>query len=170
MATPRPRRHDLNFRLRRVALLAPAVAAALLLPSCNEDTGNLPDVATSVVQLTVDPNPVPGLQNVLTGSVTASYKITLQEFAGLGGNVEFVSSSVYEPTTGQLLILNYYDAADLKVFVGSDRLEPKGTLVIAHSVTYTLSDLTKATNVSVVAQIRDDRDNLHYKTLLVPVQ
>jgi hypothetical protein len=170
MATPRPRRHDLNLRLRRAVRLVPALAAALLLPSCGEDTGTLPDVATAVVQLTVDPNPVTGLQNNLTGSVTASYKITLQEFAGLGANVEFVSSAVYEPTSGALLILNYYDAADLKVFVGSDRLEPKGTLDIAHSVTYTLSDLTKATNISVTAQIRDDRDNLHYKTLLVPVQ
>ena len=167
MATPR---RLVLVHLARTALAVPALASVLLLTSCSEDTGTLPDVAASIVQMAVDPNPVDGVQSALTGSVTASYKITLAELNGLGGNVEFVSSAVYEPTTGAQLALNYYDAADLKVFVGSDRLEPQGTLVVAHSVSYTLPDLTKATKISITAQVRDDRGNLHFKTLLLPVQ
>lgn len=169
MASPRPDSHLLT-RIRRLALLAPVLAAALLLPSCGEDTSTLPDVISAVVQMTVDPNPAIGVQNVLTGSVTVSYRITLQELAGLGGNIEFVSSTLYNPSTGEQIALNYYDAADMKVFVGSDRIEPKATVIVPTSLTYTLPDLTKATSITVAVQIRDDRDNLHFKSLLLPVQ
>jgi hypothetical protein len=167
MATPR---RDVLERLARAARAVPVLAAVALLPSCSSDTGTLPNAAVAIVQVTVDPNPVTGVQNSLTGAVSASYKITLVELNGLGGNVEFVSSSVFDPKTGQQINLNYYDAADMKVFVGSDRLEPNGTLVVSHSVTYTLADLSKATNITVAVQVRDDRGNLIYRTLLVPVQ
>jgi hypothetical protein len=169
MASPRPERPP-TTRRRRFALLAPVLAAAVLLPACGEDTSTLPDVPTSVVRVVVEPNPVIGIQNQLTGSVSVSFRITIDELAGLGGDVEFVSSTIYDPASGEQLVLNYYDAADLKVFVGSDRLEPGGTLVVPQSLSYTLPDLTKATNISVAVQVRDDRENLHFRSLLLPVE
>lgn len=168
MASPRPEGHPTN-RLRRLAFLAP-VLLALLLPSCGSDTSTLPDVFTAVMQVTVTPNPVIGVQNPLTGSVTASYKITIEELNGLGGEVDFVSSTIFNPSTGLQVALTYYDSTDLTVFVGSKRVEPKGTLVVPQSTTYTLPDLTRATNVTVSVQMKDDRGNLHYQALLVPIQ
>ena len=62
-------------RRRRAALVAAALLA-LVLPSCGSDSSTLPDVFAAVIQVTVDPNPIIGTQNLLTGSVSATYKIT----------------------------------------------------------------------------------------------
>ena len=156
-------------RRRRAALVAAALLA-LVLPSCGSDSGTLPDVYAALIQVTVDPNPIIGTQNVLTGSVSATYKVTIDELAGLGGEVQFVSSTVFDPTTGAQIALNYYDSADLTVFVGSKRIEPKGTLVVPQTVTYTLPDLTKQANVTISVQVKDDRENVSTRSLLVPIQ
>jgi len=169
MSTSRPDRTPTNQR-RRAARLAPALLGALLLPSCGSSTPTLPDVYIAVIQVTVDPNPVVGVQNVLTGSVSASYRINIQELNGLGGELQFVSSTIYEPTTGQQIALNYFDSDDLTVFVGTKRLEANETLVIPQSLTYTLPDFTKATSVTVSVQMKDDRQNLITRSLLVPIE
>ncbi len=156
-------------RRRRAALIAAALLA-LVLPSCGSDSGTLPDVFAAVIQVTVEPNPIIGTQNQLTGSVSATYKITIDELAGLGGEVQFVSSTVFDPATGAQVALNYYDSADLTVFVGSKRIEPKGTLVVPQTVSYSLPDLTRATNVTVTVQVKDDRENVQTRSLLVPIQ
>jgi hypothetical protein len=156
-------------RRRRAALVAAALLA-LVLPSCGSSSGTLPDTYAALIQVTVDPNPIIGTQNILTGSVSATYKITIDELAGLGGEVQFVSSTVFNPANGAQLALNYYDSADLTVFVGSKRIEPKGTLVVPQTVTYTLPDLTKATNVTISVQVKDDRSNVSTRSLLVPIQ
>ena len=156
-------------RRRRAALVAAALLA-LVLPSCGSDSSTLPDVFAAVIQVTVEPNPVIGTQNLLTGSVSATYKITIDELAGLGGEVQFVSSTVFDPATGAQVALNYYDSDDLTVFVGSKRIEPKGTLVVPQTVSYTLPDFAKATSVTVSVQVKDDRDNISTRSLLVPIQ
>ena len=151
-------------------LLALLLAAALLAPACGSDNPTLPDVTRAVLALTVDPNPIPGTQNELTLAVSATYTITVTEMAGLGGEVMFVSSAVYEPSTGRQVALNYYDGADLVVYQGGKRLEPLGTLVLPQSTGYTLSDYTKPANLVVSVQLKDDRANLIYTSLLVKIQ
>jgi len=168
MSTVTPDRTPTNHR-RRAALVAAALVA-LVLPSCGSDSGTLPDVYAALIQVTVDPNPIIGSQNLLTGSVSATYKVTIDELAGLGGEVQFVSSTVFDPATGAQVALNYYDSADLTVFVGSKRIEPKGTLVVPQTVTYTLPDLAKQTNVTISVQVKDDRENISTRSLLVPIQ
>jgi hypothetical protein len=151
-------------------VLAALVAGALLAPACGNDNVTLPDVTRAVLDLTVDPNPIPGTQNELTLAVSAAFTVTVTEAAGLGGEIQFVSAAVYEPSTGRQVALNYYDSADLLVYQGSKRLEPLGQLVLPQSTSYTLSDFSKAADLVVSVQLKDDRTNLIYSSLLVKIQ
>jgi len=151
-------------------LLVVLLAGALLAPACGNDNITLPDVTRAVLSITVDPNPILGTQNELTLSVSATYTITITEMAGLGGEVLFVSAAVFEPSTGQQVALTYYDGSDLVVYQGSKRLEPLGQLVLAQTASYTLSDYSKPANLVVSVQLKDDRTNLIYTSLLVKIE
>jgi len=147
-----------------------ALAAALLAPACGQDTPTLSDVARAIVQVTVAPNPVPASQNSLTGAVSIGYKVTIAELAGLGGEVLFVSSQVFDPETGLLVGISYFDGVNLVVFVGSKRVEPAGTLVVPKTISYLLPDLRTSALLAVTVQVRDDRDNLINQSVLVKVE
>lgn len=155
--------------LRRAALLAP-LAAALLLPACGEDTGTLPDVTRAGLQVIVDPTPVPGVQNPLTGSVAANYRIRITETNGLGGKLVFVSSQIFDPQTGLQVAGSYFDSTDLVVFVGSDRLDPGGTLEVPQNPAYVLPDFRKEAQLTVNVQLRDDRSNVVNQSVLVKIE
>ena len=157
------------MKARPLALSA-LVAAALLAPACGGDSVTLPDVFRATVQFAVDPTPVPGTQNPLTGAVSAAFKVTIVETGGLGGDVVFVSSSVFDPETGQQVALSYFDSADLVVFVGSDRIEAGGTLVVPQTVSYVLPDFRTAASLTVSIQVKDDRSNLFNQSLLVKIE
>ena len=151
-------------------LLVALLAGALLAPACGNDNITLPDVTRAVLSITVDPNPILGTQNELTLSVSATYTVTVTETAGLGGEFVFVSAGVYEPSTGRLVSLNYYDGTDLVVYQGGKRLEPLGTLVLPQTASYTLSDYSKPADLVVSVQLKDDRSNLVNTSLLVKIQ
>ena len=154
----------------RPLALPTLVAAALLAPACGGDSVTLPDIYRASIQFAVDPTPVPGTQNPLTGAVSAAYKVTIVETGGLGGDVVFVSSSVFDPETGQQVALSYFDSADLVVFVGSDRVEAGGTLVVPQTVSYVLPDFRTAASLTVSIQVKDDRNNLFNQSLLVKIE
>jgi len=154
---------------RALRLGAPAVAA-LLVPACGGNSNTITGVARAAITITVDPNPVPPSQNVLTGSVSIGYKITITEVAGLGGTVQFVSSQVYDPATGLLASLTYFDSDDLVVFVGKKRIEPAGTLVVPQTASYLLPDLSTKATLVVNVQMKDDRDNVINQSVLVKVE
>jgi hypothetical protein len=144
---------------------------ALAAPGCSSnDPGTLPDVVRAGLALSVDPNPIPGVQNSITGSVSTNYRVTITETQGLGGEVVFVSSSVFDPETGLQVALNYFDSADLVVFVGSKRIEPLGTLVVPQNTSYVLPDLRKAALLTVAVQMKDDRENLVNSSILVKIE
>jgi hypothetical protein len=77
---------------------------------------------------------------------------------------------VYDLATGKQVALNYYDSADLIVYVGSKRVEPLGTLVVSQTANDTLSDFSKAANLVVSVQLTDDRKNLINASLLVKIE
>jgi hypothetical protein len=157
--------------LRRRSALLLLLASACALPACNSNGGvTLPSTLNAVLAITVDPTPVVGTQNALTFAVSAPYKIHVTETNGLGGELVFVSASVYNPTTGAQVALQYYDSADLTVFVGQKRLEAKGELVVTQTMTYTLADYTKAANMTVTVQMKDDRSNLITQSILVKIE
>jgi hypothetical protein len=151
-------------------ILPGLLLAALLAPACGTGNPTIPDVTRAVIDVSVDPNPAVGTQNPLTFSVSAAYKIILTETNGLGGEVVFVSSAVFDPTTGKQVALNYYDSSDLTVYVGSNRVEPLSTLVVPHTATYTLADLSKPANLVISVQLRDDRKNLVNASLLLKIE
>lgn len=154
---------------RRFVLL---LAGLLLGPGCSSNTPTVPTggITRAVIGVTVTPNPVTGTLNPVTTAVTATYTITITETAGLGGTVDFVSSTVYNPSTGTQVALTYYDSSDLVVYVGSKRIEAKGTLVVPQTVTYTLPDATVPANLSISVQLTDDRQNLVHESVLVKIQ
>jgi hypothetical protein len=157
------------MKARRLALPT-LVAAALLAPACGGNSVTLPDVFRATIQFAVDPAPVPGIQNSLTGAVSAAYKVTIAETGGLGGEVVFVSSSVFDPETGLQVALSYFDSADLVVFVGSKRIEAGGTLVVPQTVSYVLPDFRTAASLTVSIQVKDDRNNLFNLSQLVKIE
>jgi len=156
---------------RMLRLRLPLVLlAGLLAPACGEDTPTLGQAQRAALQVTVDPNPVPPSQNQLTGAVSIGYRITITELAGLGGEILFVSAQVYDPETGLLVSLTYFDSADLIVFVGDKRVDPGGTLVVPQTTSYLLPDFRINALLAVNVQMKDDRDNLINQSVLVKVE
>jgi hypothetical protein len=156
-------------RARRLPL-ALALALAALTPACGEDTLTAGDATRAALAVSVTPNPVPPSQNVLTGAVSIGYRITIAELAGLGGEVLFVSAQVYDPETGLLASLTYYDGADLIVFVGTKRLDPGGTMEVPQTTSYLLPDARVNALLAINVQMKDDRENLINQSILVKVE
>jgi hypothetical protein len=150
--------------------LALAVVVALLAPACGEDTPTAGDAQRAFLEVTVDPNPVPPSQDQLTGAVSVGYRVTIRELAGLGGEMVFVSAQIYDPETGLLVSLTYFDRADLIVFVGSSRVEAGATLVVPQTTSYVLPDFRTTALLAVNVQMKDDRENLINQSILVKVE
>jgi hypothetical protein len=150
----------------RLALL---LVVALFAPACGDDiTG--PTGQRAALAVTVNPNPVPVSQSPLTGVVSVGYKIVITETNGGSGELLFVSSQIYDPETGQQVALNYFDGADLIVFVGTKKVEPLATLEVAQTLSYVLPDFRTAAQLTVNVQMKDDQGNLLNQSLLVKIE
>ncbi len=159
---------DIQATLRRVRLPL-VLAAALLLPACEDDTPT--GTATRAgLALSVTPTPVPPSFNTLTGAVSIGYRIVITETQGLGGEMTFVASQVFDPETGALASLTYFDAADLVVFVGQKRIDPNGTLEVPQTMSYALPGARMNALLTVNVQMKDDHDNVINQSVLVRVE
>ncbi len=158
--------------LPRRSPLPLAAVMALLLPGCSDNTTTppLPNVARSAIQVTVVPTPVVADQNTASGTVTASYRVLIQEQNGLGCEVLFVNASVFDPETGLPVALNYYDGSDLMVFVGSKRVEASQQLAVPQTVQYRLPDQRKEADLAILVQIKDDRANVTNQAVQVKIE
>jgi hypothetical protein len=161
--------------LRRPALLA--LTALVLLAACSNNPVLPTQVGAAGLQITVDPSPIVATENPVTLVNSASYKITMTETNGLGGQLVSVTGAVYNPASGRLVSLNYFDSADLIVFVGKDRLEPNGTISFTQTASYSIdengdgvTDPVKAALLTVSAQMKDDKGNLINASTLVNIQ
>ena len=150
--------------------LAFVLLSALILPACGDDNNPTSEVARAAIAITVDPSPVPPSQNTLTGTVSIGYRITITELNGLGGELQFVASQVFDPETGLLASLNYFDGADLVVFVGKKRIDPGGSLVVPQTASYFLPDFRTHATLTVNVQLKDDHDNVINQSVLVKVE
>jgi uncharacterized protein involved in high-affinity Fe2+ transport len=148
---------------------------ALLLPACSDTSTNVPGSGQAVIDVTVDPTPIIGAQNTLTGSVSAAYIVKIREVNGLGGEVQFVNSSVFDPETGVQVATNYFDSASLIVFVGTSRIESGGEMDVTQTVSYVLRspdglpDGRVEAYLTVNVQLVDDRGGLFNRSILVGI-
>jgi hypothetical protein len=110
-------------------LLPTLLAKTLLKPGCSNNP-TTPDASQTIVEISVEPNPVTNAQNEITFAVSATYSITIQEVGGFGGEIQFISAVVYEFLIGRQVALNYYDGVDFVVYQGGKRLEFFGQLVV----------------------------------------
>ena len=154
--------------LLRSTLLLPLLAAVAL-PACSSDDITLGTGSRASLAITVDPNPVVATQNSI-GSCSATYKLTITETNGLGGEFVFVNASTYDPKTGSLIALNYYDTSDMQVFVGTKRIEAAGSVSFTQTASYSTSDLSKAATLVVSVQVKDDKGNLVQASTLVNIE
>jgi hypothetical protein len=162
---------DFKKSVLRRGLLPLALLAAAALPACNSTTPiTVGTGSRAIIQITVEPNPVVATQNSLTAGVSASYKITLTETNGLGGEIVFVNGSVFDPKTGSLVAITYYDSRDMVVFVGKSRIEALETISLTQSASYTLPDLSKAATLTIAVQVKDDHSNLVNASTLVNIE
>jgi hypothetical protein len=150
--------------------LAFVLLSALLLPACGDDTPTDSTVPRAAIGISVDPAPVPPAQNTLTGTVSIGYRVTITELNGLGGELQFVASQVFDPETGLLANLSYFDGADLVVFVGKKRLDPGGSLVVPQTMSYLLPDFRTKATLTINVQLKDDHDNVINQSVLVKVE
>lgn len=157
---------------RRSRIMGPAIIliAACVLPSCGNDSGTgLPPVQRSVIFVSVEPAPVIGTQNILTGVVTAAYVVRIRELAGLGGEIRSIISTVFDPETGIQVAVTFFDEASLKVFEGESRIEPGGEAEVRQTVNYLLPDFRLEADLTVTVQFQDDRGSVINQSLLVPI-
>jgi hypothetical protein len=159
--------------LRGTSARALGAALLLVLGGCNNDNPTAPgDISRAVLSVKVDPSPILAeISNPFGPIYTINYTVKLEELAGLGGTVELVDSRVYDDATGGVVAANVYDDKDLVVFIGSNRLDPNGTLDVVHQLSYQLSTADKSTAYLVVnARLHDDKDNLQTQSILTKIQ
>jgi hypothetical protein len=149
--------------------LAFILSTVSLLPACDDTISNVPGTVRSRIIVTVTPNPVIGTQDPLVGSVSAAYFVKIQEINGLGGTIQFVNSTVFDPETGLQVGVTYWDSADLIVFVGTDRIDALGELEFSQNTNYVLSDFRVDAGLTVNVQLVDDNGNLTNQSILAQI-
>ncbi len=151
----------------RILLPALLVGAALF-PACRSDTPTAPGAAArAVLTLTVQPNPI--VADPIPGGFQIRYTITVTETAGVGGQFEFVNSTLFDDVTGSQVAVNNFDNKDLIVFVGSDRLNPGARIDVPQTIAYVTPGGGKAALLTVAVRFKDDKSNLISGSILVRI-
>jgi hypothetical protein len=157
----------------RFARAPRALAAAFLVAGCfgcGSSTATTPGVLPALITLSVAPSPVVStLYSTLGPTYAASWTTSIVESAGRGGKVQFVKAYVYDTTTGNLLATSSYDDKDLVVFVGSARVEAKGSLAVPQQATF-VSTTGKAATLTVVVTFKDDAGIVQERSLLAKIE
>jgi hypothetical protein len=150
-----------------------AAASILLAAACGNSTPSPTAIDKAVITLNTNPNPIPAVVSNRVGTAfSAAYKVVVTETAGQGAQVQALNSTLYDDVTGVVVGIVNYDSADLKVFVGEDRVEANGTLEVPIQVDYVIpSDPTlKAAHLQVLVNLKDDKGNAITSSILVKVE
>lgn len=158
-----------SVRTRRLL----AAASILLAAACGNSTPTPTAIDKAVITLTTNPNPILAVASNQVGTAfSAAYKAVITESAGQGAQVQAVNSTLYDDVSGVVVGIVNYDSADLKVFVGADRVEANGTLEVPIQINYIIpSDPTlKAAHLQVLVNLKDDKGNPITASILVKVE
>jgi hypothetical protein len=155
-------------RLSRALLCAAALAP---FASCNSTPTTPSTGAIAIVTLTVVPSPITSvITNTLGPTYTATWTLTMTESGAVGGVVQIMRANVFDDATGLLVGSTNYDSNDLLVFVGKNRLEASGTLVVPLQLSYVLSTLDRAATLTMFTTVKDDKGNNVDSSILVKLQ
>jgi hypothetical protein len=153
--------------------LAVLILAGLSAACSNTNpTAPTPGVDLAVITLSIEPNPIIATPSASPGfTFSIQFTVIIQETAGVGGQMQLVRSTLFDPVTGQTVAINTYDDKDLIVFSGGNQIGPKGTLKVTQILNYTIpsNNLTKAANLTVFIQFKDDHGNVLTQSQLVQV-
>ena len=143
-------------RWSRAFLCAGAFAAST---GCHSSSPTTPtSVVRAVLVLSVTPNPVTAtITNVVGPVYTTQWTTKIQETAGLGGFVQQVKASIYDNATGILVSTTVFDDKDLIVFVGTNRIDPNGSIEVPQQVSYQLSVNQSEATLTVDVTFKDDK-------------
>jgi hypothetical protein len=159
------------MRLARLPVALLCLVALIAMPSCGSSPVAPSTGTRSVITLTVSPSPiVAAITNTVGPVYTATWTTTLTESGGVGAGVTLVKASVFDNASGKLAASTTYDDKDLLVFVGKNRVEANGTLVVPLQVSYILSTLDRAASLTVTTTAKDDKGNAIESSLLVKIQ
>jgi len=146
--------------LKRVATFALVCVAT----ACGSSTPSTPTPTQANLTLTLSPNPVTatvcspacvGSNNGNSYKFRVTGNLTIQESAGIGGNVDTISTNWCTPAC-------VYSSADVTQRSGTSRILPHGMLVFPLSFVYGLTTNSNASRSEVIplnVQITDDRGN-----------
>ncbi|HWX25047.1 MAG TPA: hypothetical protein VN083_08400 [Vicinamibacteria bacterium] len=161
---------------RRFARRALWTGGILLLPlalaGCNNNNTTSSTAAFAALTLTVAPNPIIAKNTINPGvfDFDIQWTVTITETAGVGGDLNFVSATLFDPSTGIEIGRTSLDSSDLLVLAGANHLNPKGTLTVNQNLSYRLASRGRAALLSVTAEMRDTNKNLLDPSILVQVQ
>jgi hypothetical protein len=159
------------MRLARLSRALVCLAALAPLGGCGSSSPTTPSTGTrAVITITAAPDPITAvLTNTVGPTYTASWTATLTESGAVGGTVQLLRANIFDDATGKLVGSVIYDDKDLVVFVGSNRLEAKGTLAIPLQVSYVLSTLVRAATLTISTAEKDDHGNTVESFVLVKI-
>jgi hypothetical protein len=157
-----------SFARRRPAGVAVVLMAAAL-GSCHSNSTPVGAAVAASLVLGISPNPVVTVESSATGpTFSVRFTTTITEVAGLGGTVQLVSATLFDDATGLLLARNDFDSSDLLVFVGSKRVESKGSLDVTQELSY-VATAKKTGSLTVEVRMTDDHGNNITSAILVKV-
>jgi hypothetical protein len=154
-------------RRLRLATVAALVLAAL--PACSNNTPTVPGgVLRAQITLSVTPSPLTPISST-PPLYSLRYIVKISEVAGLGGDLQFVNGTVFDDTSGLTVGINNYDSSDILVFVGSQRIEAKGSRDVQQQIDYVLPAGSTKAILTVNVQFKDDRGSFVSQSILVRI-
>jgi hypothetical protein len=146
----------------------------LVLPACNNknNTTSASGIEAALA-LTIVPNPVVAMNtlNPTIADYDIRWMVTITETAGVGGDVQFVKATLFDPSTGlEAAQPTLLDSSDLLVIEGTNHLNPKGSLTVSQQLSYRLASRGRAALLSIAVEMKDDNGNLIDQSTLVQVQ
>jgi hypothetical protein len=147
------------------------LASSLALATCHSSTAPS-GTGTAVLAITVVPNPIKATNSLdpLVYDYDVQYSVTITETAGVGGALQYVSGTLYDPLSGIQVAHTLLDSSDLLVLAGENHLPPKGTLTVQQQLSYRLPSRGRQALLSVDVAMTDDNGHTIEPGVLVNVE
>jgi len=151
----------------RIVLACAIVTAAAGCGSSGTPTGP----SSASVTVTANPSQVTGAPCTGCGAASTDREVlttlSIQETAGVGGNVTAIEMTLRETATGAVITSGSFDAGAVTQLAGSSRVPAHGTLSVRCGVHYPAAQAGRAAALTYVIRVTDDRGNQLSQTVTV---